>query len=98
MDANRQHPSKEEVRAWMARRRISSRAGLPLPSPDEIRRELGWHQLGWHQVGRQQPPVVRQESAALLMPFVLAELAALTAVTWYWLLLRLARECPRPSA
>lgn len=93
MDANRHHPSKEEVRAWMARRRVSSRAGLPLPSPDEIRRELGWHQLGW-----QQSSVVRQESTALALPLVLAELAALTAVTWYWLLLRLARECPRPSA
>ncbi|MBB3223391.1 hypothetical protein [Pseudoduganella umbonata] len=88
MDANRRHPSKEEVRAWMARRQVSSRAGLPLPlpSPDEIRRELGWHQL----------PVARQEAAIPALPLLLAELAALTAVTWYWLLLQLARDCPRP--
>jgi hypothetical protein len=87
MDANRRHPSKEEVRAWMARRRVSSRAGLPLPlpSPDEIRRELGWHQL----------PAAQHDPAALLLPLLLAELATLTAVTWYWLLLQLARECPR---
>lgn len=86
MDTNRRHPSKEEVRAWMARRRVSSRAGSPLPTPDEIRRELGWHQL----------PAVRQEAVAVALPLVLAELAALTAVTWYWLLLQLARDQPRP--
>jgi hypothetical protein len=87
MDANHRHPSKEEVRAWMTRRRVSCRAGLPLPlpSPDEIRRELGWHKL----------PVARQEAASVALPMMLAELAALTAVTWYWLLLQLARECPR---
>ncbi len=79
MEANRRHPSKEEVRAWMARRRVSSRAGvpLPLPSPAELRRELGWHQL----------PAAQPEAAAMLLPIVLAELAALTAVTWYWLVL-----------
>jgi hypothetical protein len=89
MDANRRHPSKEEVRAWMARRRVSSRAGLPLPSPDEIRRELGWHQL----------PAARLEAPALCLPLVLGELAALTAVvTWYWLLLELPRERSHPIA
>jgi len=76
MDVNRRHPSKEEVRTWMARRRVSSRAGLPLPlpSPVELRRELGWHKL----------PAVRHEAGAVLLPIVLAELAALAAVTWYW--------------
>ena len=87
MEANRRHPSKEEVRAWMARRRVSSRAGLPLPlpSPDELRRELGWHQL----------PVARQEAPPAALPLTLAELAALTIITWCWLLLLLPRE-PSP--
>jgi hypothetical protein len=84
MDVNSRHPSKEEVRAWMARRRVSSRAGLPLPlpSPAELRRELGWHQL---PAAQQQ----EQEAATMLLPIVLAELAALTAVTWYWSVLPL---------
>ncbi|QBE62687.1 hypothetical protein [Pseudoduganella lutea] len=86
MDANRRHPSKEEVRAWMARRRVSSRAGLPLPlpSPDELRRELGWHQL----------PVARQEAPPVCLP--LAEFAALTIITWCWLLLLLPRAPSQP--
>jgi hypothetical protein len=82
MDMNRRHPSKEEVRAWMARRRVSCRAGLPLPlpSPAELRRELGWHQL----------PAVQHEATAMLLPIVLAELAALTALAWYWSVLPFA--------
>lgn len=83
MDANHRHPSKEEVREWMARRRVSSRAGLPLPTPDEIRRELGWHQL----------PVVQPAAAAPALPVMLAELATVTAlVTWCWAIWQLPRE------
>jgi hypothetical protein len=33
------HPSKDQVRAYMQRR---SRDASPPPSPEEIRRELGW--------------------------------------------------------
>lgn len=33
------HPSKESVREWMERRTWSPD---PPPTPDEIRRELGW--------------------------------------------------------
>lgn len=33
------HPTKEQVRAYMARRESASR---PPPAPEEIRRELGW--------------------------------------------------------
>ncbi|WP_200919803.1 hypothetical protein [Duganella sp. Leaf126] len=33
------HPSKHLVRAWLARRK---REMLPPPSPEEIRRQLGW--------------------------------------------------------
>jgi hypothetical protein len=34
------HPSKEQVRQFMQRRRVDR---TPPPSPDQIRRELGWH-------------------------------------------------------
>lgn len=33
------HPTKEQVRAYMARRESARR---PPPAPEEIRRELGW--------------------------------------------------------
>jgi hypothetical protein len=70
------HPSKEEVRAWLARR---SRTGLPPPAPDEIRRELHWHLLP----AGTTPPV-----SPLLLPAMLAELAMLTLLSWYMLALR----------
>ncbi|MES3020068.1 MAG: hypothetical protein V4857_00640 [Pseudomonadota bacterium] len=34
------HPSKDQVRAYLQRR---SRAVSPPPSPEAIRRELGWN-------------------------------------------------------
>ncbi len=89
MDANSGHPSKEEVRAWMARRQISSRAGLPPPAPDEIRRELHWH----------LPPAPAEHSPAATPPLMLAELAAglaaWSAVTWCWFTLQLPRDRAR---
>jgi hypothetical protein len=36
------HPSKEQVRQWMAERK--ERAAPP-PSPEEVRRQLGWEML-----------------------------------------------------
>lgn len=33
------HPTKEQVRAYMAERELARR---PPPAPDEIRRKLGW--------------------------------------------------------
>lgn len=33
------HPTKEQVRAYMARRELACR---PPPPPEEIRRQLGW--------------------------------------------------------
>jgi hypothetical protein len=36
------HPSKEQARIWLKLRTLSS---LPPPSPDEIRRQLGWKLL-----------------------------------------------------
>ena len=38
--ANTTHPSKQQVRAYLQRR---SHDPKPPPTPDEIRRELGWH-------------------------------------------------------
>jgi hypothetical protein len=39
MDRQITHPTKEQVRAYMARRESARR---PPPPPDEIRRQLGW--------------------------------------------------------
>lgn len=39
MDRQITHPTKEQVRAYMARRESAHR---PPPAPDEIRRELNW--------------------------------------------------------
>lgn len=37
--ATANHPSKEQVRQFMAQRRTEK---TPPPSPEQIRRELGW--------------------------------------------------------
>lgn len=34
-----QHPTKEQVRAWMRQRQVEH---APPPTPQDIRRELGW--------------------------------------------------------
>jgi hypothetical protein len=81
MNPNRHpHPSKEEVRAWMIRR---SHAALPPPSPAEIRRELGWH-------AQAQPAKAAEPAPGL--PAALAELAALTAFGWCWMVLKFPRS------
>lgn len=36
------HPTKEQVRAYMARREAAQR---PPPTPEEIRRQLGWRMV-----------------------------------------------------
>ncbi|GJI98100.1 MULTISPECIES: hypothetical protein [Duganella] len=40
------HPSKFLVRAYLERR---SHAVQPPPTPDEIRRQLGWGMMGFEQ-------------------------------------------------
>lgn len=68
------HPSKEQVRAYMQLREAARR---PPPTPDEIRRQLGWH-------GDSQLP----EWAAghtLLLPGAIAQLSALLLVEWCFL-------------
>ncbi|TWI65356.1 hypothetical protein IP91_02764 [Pseudoduganella lurida] len=69
------------MRAWLARR---SRAGLPPPAPDVIRRELHWHLL---------PASTTPAASPLLLPVVLAEFATLAVLTWYMLALRSCRQC-----
>jgi hypothetical protein len=65
------HPTKEQIRAYMHLREFDRR---PPPTPDEIRRQLGWH-----------GDSVYPESLAgssLLLPSAIAQLAALLAVEW----------------
>ncbi len=45
------HPTKEQVRAHMQRR---AREHTPPPSPEDIRRELGWHMLPPIQQGKRR--------------------------------------------
>ena len=68
------HPTKEQVRAYMAERELARR---PPPAPDEIRRRLGW---------RLDPP---GPDAALvqfcLLPSAYGRLAAqLTQIALAW--------------
>jgi hypothetical protein len=65
MERNVTQPTKEQVRAYMARR---ERAHRPPPAPEDIRRQLGWTLA---------PP---QQTCALislcLLPATLGQLAA----------------------
>lgn len=65
------HPTKEQVRAYMHQRECDHR---PPPTPDEIRRQLGWHQ---YPDGTSFPA-----ASSLLLPGTIAQLAALMAVEW----------------
>lgn len=40
MKAQTERPTKEQVRYWQQDR---NKERKPLPSPEEIRRQLGWH-------------------------------------------------------
>ncbi|WP_254442245.1 hypothetical protein [Duganella vulcania] len=65
------HPSKEQVRAYMHQRECDRR---PPPTPDEIRRQLGWHYCSYGNVV--------PASSSILLPGTIAQLAALLAVEW----------------
>jgi len=65
------HPSKEQVRAYMHQRECDRR---PPPTPDEIRRQLGWY-YNSHDIDF-------LGSSTLLFPGSIAQLAALMAVEW----------------
>jgi hypothetical protein len=66
------HPSKEQVRAYMIQR---ERACLPPPSPDEVRRQLGW------RLGDDDPLIVH---LCVLLPATVGQLAALIAIDWFF--------------
>jgi hypothetical protein len=69
---NASHPSKEQVRAYLA---LRGHAHLPPPSPEEIRRRLNWGaDHGQHDV-----------VSVLLLPPTLLQLSALMAVSWLFL-------------
>lgn len=70
------HPSKEQVRAYMMQRH---HARLPPPSPDEIRRQLGWDCQTYYSI----PCLVFPSSPyALFLPGSMAQLSALMTVEW----------------
>ena len=59
------HPTKEQVRAYMAERELARR---PPPAPEEIRRQLGW---------RLDPPAPEYPLVQLfLLPSTYSRLAA----------------------
>jgi hypothetical protein len=71
------HPSKEQVRAYMAERELARR---PPPAPAEIRRRLGW-QLAPSDGALSSMPIY------LLAP-VCSELVAQVAIDWFFAPLR----------
>ena len=73
-------PSKEQVRAYMHQRECDRR---PPPTPDEIRRQLGWH-YNSHDL-------VFPASSSILLPGTIAQLATLMAVEWCFLAAGISR-------
>jgi len=69
---NGMHPTKEQVRAYMHARESAHR---PPPTPEEIRRQLGWY-------GAAEPHLLFPAGASLLFPSAIAQLATLLAVEW----------------
>lgn len=65
------HPTKEQVRAYMAARESARR---PPPAPDEIRRQLGWRL----QRADEQQMLVQ----FYLIPTTYTQLAALITLDW----------------
>lgn len=65
------HPSKEQVRAYMHQRECDRR---PPPTPDEIRRQLGWYYCSYDNIV--------PAASSILLPGTIAQLAALMAVEW----------------
>lgn len=65
------HPSKEQVRAYMVQR---EHARLPPPSPDEVRRLLGW------RLADDDPLIVH---FCVLLPATVGQLAALMVLDWW---------------
>lgn len=77
-------PTKEQVRAYMHQRQRQFDRRPP-PTPEEIRRQLGWH----YSVDYTD----HCSASTLLLPGTIAQLAALLAVEWCFL----AAGMGRPS-
>lgn len=75
---NATHPSKEQVRAYLAQRGL---AHLPPPSPEEIRRRLDW---------RCAPP--SEAATVAMLPATLFQLGAAVALSWVCWPLALAKN------
>jgi hypothetical protein len=67
------HPTKEQVRAYMAAREAARR---PPPAPEEIRRQLGWR--------LQQADEERMRAQFYLIPTSYSHMAA--QITFDWML------------
>ena len=76
MDRQITHPTKEQVRAYMARRES---APCPPPAPDEIRRELGWRLAPVHDEPMHDEPVLLQ---FCLLPSTYGQLTAQLVLDW----------------
>src|SRR4051812_27727101 len=77
-------PSKEQVRAYMVLREHARR---PPPTPDEVRRQLGWRL----STSDDDPLLVH---LCTVLPATMGQLAALIALNWIF---SSARHIPPPA-
>lgn len=86
MDTRVTHPTKEQVRAYMVAREHAHR---PPPTPEEIRRQLGW------QLAPAEP------GGALIglcmLPATLSQIAAQSALDWFLAPLRSRSRLASPA-
>jgi len=75
------HPTKEQVRAYMQLRECDRR---PPPTPEEIRRQLGWR-CSSSNAGF-------GSASTIFLPSTIAQLATLMAVEWCFLASGLSRS------
>jgi hypothetical protein len=83
MDVRVTQPTKEEVRAYMARR---ERARRPPPAPEDIRRQLGW------RLAPADPTYALMTFC--LLPATLGQIAAQAALDMYLAPLRARTATP----
>jgi hypothetical protein len=74
------HPTKEQVRAYMAEREAARR---PPPAPEEIRQKLGWR--------LDTPERERLQAQFCLIPSSYTQMAAQIALVWMCVPLRCLR-------
>ena len=84
------HPTKEQVRAYMhQRQRAFDRR--PPPTPEEIRRQLGWHGESTQAAIPAFGNIDHLSSTSLFLPGTIAQLATLMAVEWCFLAAGISR-------